>query len=170
MLPWPALLIVLVLAGCGAPAPTASGPVERFLGRLHDPDLNLAAGIRGSYALSAEQAYPVWGALAFDGPDSRLVTAMEGPLGIDAWEQIVHEGTIAERSGASAWQAPVDLAEATDVLRTSLVAVASADLVSSEVVDGRTLHHVRAGGLSFGPEAFGIGASGDQSATLDAWV
>ena len=91
-------------------------------------------------------------------------------MGIEAWEQVVREGAVTERPGAAGWQAPVALAEAPDVLRSALAEVAAVDVVGTEVVDGRTLHHLRATDLPIGPGAFGITGSGEPSATLDAWV
>jgi len=138
--------------------------------RLRDPALDLVAGLEGSYALSAEQAFPVWGALAIDGPDARLVTAMEGPFGIEAWEQVLRQGMVTERPGSAGWGEPVGVTEATDVFRTAMGAMETVTLVGSEVIDGQRLHHVRADGLPIGTDAFGIGGSGKASATLDAWV
>lgn len=140
------------------------------MARLQDPALDLVAGLEGRYALAPEEVYPVWGSLAIDGPDSRLVTAMEGPLGVDAWEQILRNGEVFERPGASTWLEPVALAEATDVLRATLAEVTSAEVVGSEVVDGRDLLHVRAVDLPIGTGTFGIAGSGEPTATLDAWV
>jgi len=164
------LLLVMALGACATPPPTATGPAERFVARLQDPALDLVTGLEGSYTLAANEVYPIRGALAIDGPNARLTTAMEGPLGIDAWEQIVREGTVTERPGSASWQEPVALAEATDILRISLATVTSAEVVGREVIDGQNLYHVRASGLPIGPDAFGIEATGEPSATLDAWV
>jgi hypothetical protein len=95
---------------------------------------------------------------------------MEGPLGIDAWEQIVREGTVTERPGSAGWGEPVGVTEATDVFRTAMGAMETVTLVGSEVIDGQGLHHLRADGHPIGTDAFGIGGSGEASATLDAWV
>ena len=99
------------------------------MARLRDPALDLVAGLEGSYALSAEQAFPVWGALAIDGPDARLVTAMEGPFGIEAWEQVLRQGMVTERPGSAGWGEPVGVTEATDVFRTAMGAMETVTLV-----------------------------------------
>ena len=95
---------------------------------------------------------------------------MEGPLGIEAREQIVREAMVTERRDAASWSDPVALADATDVFRTALAGIEAVDVVGSEVVDGQRLQHLRASGLPIGPAAFGIEGSEPSPATLDAWV
>jgi hypothetical protein len=164
------LVLVVAVLGCGAPTPSVAGPAERFVARLQDPAFDLVAGLKGTYSLSSDEVFPVWGAVAIDGQDARLVTAMEGPLGIEAREQIVREAMVTERRDAAPWSDPVPLADATDVFRTALAGIESVDVVGSEVVDGQRLQHLRASGLPIGPTAFGIEGSEPSPATLEAWV
>jgi hypothetical protein len=120
-----------------------AGPAERFVARLHDPAFDLVAGLKGTYSLSSDEVFPVWGEVAIDGQDARLVTAMEGPLGIEAREQIVREAMVTERRDAAPWSDPVP-ADATDVFGTALPGRA-VDVVGSEVVDGQRLQHLASG-------------------------
>ena len=164
------LTLVVAALGCGAPAPSVAGPGERFVARLRDPAFDLVAGLKGSYSLSSDEVFPVWGALAIDGPDARLVTAMEGPLGIEAREQIVRQD---DGHGAARCRVLVGSGRPGRRDRCPshrLAGIETVDVVGSEVVDGRPLQHLRASGLPIGPAAFGIEGSEPSPATLDAWV
>jgi hypothetical protein len=165
-------VLLLSTAACGpTPTPSAAGPAERFLATVTSLDRNLAAAIEGSYTLTASETYPVWGALAIDGADSRTLTTLEGPFGIDAWEQFVREGQVSTRRGIDPWTEPTPVAEPQASLPGALASLTAVDDLGTETIDGQILHHVRAEGLPITPQAFGIeSASADPSATLEAWL
>jgi hypothetical protein len=175
----PALTVVLALAvatsvtACANPAPTASptssDAIGRFQAMMSAPDRNLVAGLRGSYTLTADEVYPLWGALADDGADTRMLTAIETALGIEAWEEVRVGDTTSSRRGTGAWQEVVT----SDVgagLAETLGSMAALEDLGPESVDGQELRHVRSS-IALGPDELGLDdATPGDPATLDAWL
>jgi len=171
-----AAVVVLLGAGlgaCGEATPSPTSPAERFVAAISDPDLKLTAAVEGTFTLTANDELPLWGAFAVSGADSRMLVASEEPLGIDAWEQFVHAGTVVARRGVGGWSDPVSAADdpPEERLRAALAAVEEVRDLGEERRGDRVLRHVRVDALPVTDAAFGIEVSGEApEATLDAWV
>jgi hypothetical protein len=167
------VLLGAALGACGEATPSPTNPAERFVAAISNPDLKLTAAVEGTFTLTANDELPLWGAFAVSGADSRMLVAIEEPLGIDAWEQFVHAGAVVARRGVGGWSEPVSAADhpPEERLRAALAAVEEVRDLGEERHGDRVLRHVRVDAFPITDAAFGIEVSGEApEATLDAWV
>jgi hypothetical protein len=168
------LLAPAVVAACASPAPTASPtPIDaigRFQAAMAAPDRNLVAGLRGSYTLTADEVYPLWGALADDGGETRILTVLETALGIEAWEEVRVAGTTSTRRGTATWrEAPTS--DVASGLAEALRSMEPLEDLGPESVGGQQLRHVRRPAVALGASDLGVAdATPGGTATLDAWL